>query len=115
LPERFFLFVIKISPRIDFGHFVLSLSKPFLKKNKNMETTYEISRDKSGTAAMPEVSREGWISRKALITFISGAAIVFSIAIYYCVTTNHGTVGAVLAGAFGVISAYAFLVHKAFK
>lgn len=80
-----------------------------------METTHEISRDKSETTTAPPVSREGAISRKALITFITGAAIVFSIAIYYCVSTNHGFVGCVLAGAFALIGIFALSVYKAFK
>lgn len=78
-----------------------------------MDTTYtQVSTEKK--EAKP-VSTEGFISKKALITFVAGAAIVFSCAVYYCISTNHGEVGAALVGAFGLISILAFSMYKSFK
>ena len=80
-----------------------------------METTFKVNRNVSKTVAIPEISSEGQISRKALITFISGATIVFSFATYYCMTSNHVTEGAVLIGAFGLIAVFAASIYKSFK
>lgn len=80
-----------------------------------METTFETSRNASETVAAPVISTEGTISRKALITFLSGALIVFSLAVYYCMTTDHVFEGTVLIGAFGLITVFAASVYKSFK
>jgi hypothetical protein len=80
-----------------------------------METTYTHTHTAAEKTTPAKISSEGQISKKALITFIVGAAIVFSIAIYYCVTTNHAVVGGILAGAFTLISIFALSTYKSFK
>lgn len=79
-----------------------------------MEPANEISRNADATKA-PGVLNENTISRKALVTFLSGAAIVFSFAVYYCMTTDHAVVGAILIGLFCAIGVFAFSMYKSFK
>lgn len=82
-----------------------------------METTYQETAKTAEKvqATATNVSSEGKISRKALIGFLSGAAIVFTIAIYYCVSTGYGEVGGILAGAFALVSIFAVSVYRSFR
>jgi uncharacterized membrane protein len=77
-----------------------------------METTYSHTKEE---AQVVKISNEGKTSRKALIAFISGASIVFAIAIYYCATTNHVSQSVILGVALGVIYTFAASVYKSFK
>ncbi len=82
-----------------------------------MESTYTNAQGQVETAKkdVEKVSSEGTISRKAMVGFLSGAAIVFGAAIYYCATTNHMDGVAFLSGAVVLIAIYAASVYKSFK
>jgi hypothetical protein len=80
-----------------------------------MESTYSTTREIAEAVPAKKVSQEGMISKKALIAFISGAAIVFALAVYYCMTTGHTTEGGLLLGAFALIGVFAASAYKSFK
>lgn len=80
-----------------------------------MEPANETGRNDADLTKAHASSTENGISRKALVTFISGAAIVFSLAVYYCMTTDHVTVGAILVGFFCAIGIFALSMYKSFK
>lgn len=80
-----------------------------------METTAGTNTQTSATTQKEQVSVEGAVSKKALIAFLTGATIVFTIAIYYCVTTNHAAVGGALGGAYALVCVYAASIARSFK
>jgi hypothetical protein len=82
-----------------------------------MDATYQhASETKVQTkTSQPAVSSEGKISKQALLTFLSGAVIVFAIAIYYCVETGYAEVGGILAGAFALICIFASVAYRSFR
>ena len=79
-----------------------------------METTYQETAKTAEKVEAAKISTEGKISRKALVGFLTGAAIVFAIAIYYCVSTGYSMVGGILAGAFALVGIFAVSVYKSF-
>ncbi|MEO5645514.1 MAG: hypothetical protein ABIQ40_01645 [Bacteroidia bacterium] len=80
-----------------------------------METTYAHTYTKPEKTTRTKISNEGQISKKALVTFIYGALIVFASAIYYCISTGHAAEGGVLAIAFTLIALFAASTYKSFK
>lgn len=81
-----------------------------------METTQNRSeQEKYTSTSQNNVSTDGMISKKALIVFVVGAAIVFGVAIVYCARTEHYGVAGFLGGAVLLIAIYAASVYKSFK
>lgn len=80
-----------------------------------METTYQETAKTAEKTQAAAISTEGSISRKALTGFLTGAAIVFTIAVYYCFSTGYSFVGEVLIGAFVLISVFAISVYRSFR
>ncbi len=80
-----------------------------------METTTTYNNYTEESVANVKMSTEGAISKKALFTFLTGAAIVFTTAVYYCMSTNHVVEGGILIGAFAMVCIYAASVAKSFK
>jgi hypothetical protein len=80
-----------------------------------METTYSTARETSEVAPAKKISQEGKISKKALIGFVSGASIVFSLAVYYCMSTEHVFEGVVLIVAFTLIGIFAASLYRSFR
>jgi hypothetical protein len=81
-----------------------------------METTY--SRSAITTSSKEKnapTSEHGLVSRKAMITFLLGAAIVFSFAIYYSISTDHGGVAAALAIAYSAVCFVAASFYRSFN
>jgi hypothetical protein len=79
-----------------------------------METTANrtVTKEKIQTE---KVSSEGTTSRAALVTFITGAIIVFSFGIYYCYSSGHKTEAGILAVAILIIGLFASRTYKSFK
>jgi hypothetical protein len=78
-----------------------------------MDSTY--TQATSSASENKPVSKEGFISKRALVTFISGATIVFAGAIYYCLNTQHRDVAAALTGAYVLICILGASMYKSFK
>lgn len=77
-----------------------------------MESTYS---SYSATKEEKGISAEGQTARKAVVGFLSGAAIVFAIAIYYCMSTDHQPVAAALGGAFALICILGGALYRSSK
>ena len=77
-----------------------------------METTFTHTSEKTQSK---KTSNEGSISKKALITFISGATIVFGSAIYYCLSTEHKAEAGLITGAYVLVCIYAAFIYRSIK
>ena len=79
-----------------------------------METTYTETAAKTSKEEV-KVTAEGKASKSALILFITGVTLVFSMAVYYCMNTGYPEVAGILGVAYVVVLFLGRSFYKSFK